>query len=103
MNYRPVSNLPFIFKIVEKCVIDQLEEHCNINDLTPQHQLAYKKNHSCESALIKIVSDALWAMEKGTITLLVIMDLSASFDSVNHSVLVSVLEGYFAVSGAALG
>ena len=98
-----MSNLSFISKIVEKHVTDQFEEHCNINDLSPQHQLAYKKDHSCETALVKIVNDALWAMEKGTITLLVITDLSPAFDSVNHSVLFSILEDHFAVSGAALG
>ena len=65
--------------------------------------MAYKKDHSCETALVKIVNDALWAIEKGTVTLLVIMDLSPAFDSVNHSVLFSVLEDYFGVSGAALG
>ena len=86
MNYRPVSNLPFISKIVDKCVIDQFEEHCNINDFTIQHQLAYKKDHSCQTALTKIVNDALWVMEKGNITLLIIMDLLVAFDIVNHSV-----------------
>ena len=103
VKYRLVSNLPFISKIVEKCGMDQFKEHCIINDLTPQDQLAYKKDHSCETVLVKVVNDALWAMDKGSITLLVIMDLSAAFDSVNHNVLLSVLEDYFAVGGAALG
>ena len=65
----------------------QFNAHCYLNGTTPIHQSAYKQFHSCETALIKTVNDALWAMEHKNITIFVIMDLSAAFDTANHTVL----------------
>ena len=62
-NYRPVSNLPFISKILEKCTLNQLTKHCDTHNLLPKYQSAYRKFHSCETSLLKIVIDTLWAME----------------------------------------
>ena len=65
-NYRPVSNLSFISKVVEKVTLTQFTEYCDENKLLLAYQSAYRKNHSCETSLTKLVDDLLWAMEKTT-------------------------------------
>ena len=62
-NYRPVSNLSFISKIVEKCTLEQCIQHCNNYELLPSYQSAYRKFHGCETSLVKLVNALLWAME----------------------------------------
>ena len=74
----------------------------DLNRTIPTHQSAYKHFHSCETALIKIVNDTLWAMEHKNITTLVIIDLSAAFDTVNHNVLLEALQQCFGIEGMAL-
>ena len=100
-NYRPVSNLQFISKIVEKVTLDQFTQHCNRNSLLPNYQSAYRQYHRCETSLVKLVNDILWAMEKQLVTVGVILDLSATFDTVNHDLLLEVLEKRFGIAGAA--
>ena len=56
-NYCPVSNLPFLNKVLERYVVNQFTAHCNANNLFPSYQLAYRRNYSCEMALIKITND----------------------------------------------
>ena len=62
-NCRPVSNLCFISKVVEKVTLDQFNNHCQEYNLVPEYQSAYKKKHSCETSLVKLVNDTLWKME----------------------------------------
>ena len=100
-NYRPVSNLQFISKIVEKVTLDQFTQHCNKNSLLPNYQSAYRQYHSCETSLVKLVNDILWAMEKQLVTVVVILDLSAAFDTVDHDLLLEVLESRFGIVGTA--
>ena len=52
-NYRPISNLRFISKTIEKCVAKQLIQYLDINDLGETYQSAYKRNHSTETALLR--------------------------------------------------
>ena len=101
-NFRPVSNLSFISKVVEKLVLAQFNKHCSIHSLIPNYQSAYRANYSCETALTKIVNDILWAMEHQKITPLVAIDLSAAFDTVDHDILLSVLEKKFGVRDTCL-
>ena len=101
-NYRPVSNLAFISKIVEKTVIEQLNEHMSLNDLHSAHQSAYKSNFSTETALCFLMNRLLWSMEKGEVVVMAALDLSAAFDTVDHQVLISVLKQNFGVEGIAL-
>ena len=75
-NYRPVSNLSFISKIIEKCVHLQLTEHIETNGLFPLLQSGYRKHHSCETAVVRIYSDLLVAIDKQSHALLVLIDLS---------------------------
>ena len=62
-NYRPVSNLPFIGKLMERCVIDQLIDHIHTNNLMEPLQSAYKSCHSTETALLKVKADILKVMD----------------------------------------
>ena len=101
-NYRPVNNLSFISKIVEKAVVDQLLRHCDDNALLPDYQSAYRRFSSTESALLKVQSDILLNMDKQEVTLLVLLDLSAAFNTVNHSLLLNILENDFGVTDSAL-
>ena len=62
-NYRPVSNLPFLSKVLEKIVVDQLTTYKNENQLGESLQSAYKKYHCTESALLKVYNDLLMEMD----------------------------------------
>ena len=101
-NYRPVSNLPFVSKIIEKVVDARLEEHLRENDLHEPLQSAYRKHHSTETALIKIQSDILQALDSGRVAALVLLDLSAAFDTIDHSILIERLQKSFGILGDAL-
>ena len=90
-NYRPVGNLQFISKVIEKCTLNQLNEHCNKYNLLPECQSAYRKYYSYETSLLKLVNDALWAMENKLITAVTVMNLSVAFDTVSHEPLLTVL------------
>ena len=86
-NYRQVSNLPFTGKLMERCVIDQLKDHIHTNNLMEPLQSAYKPCHSTETALLTVKADILRAMDNQEITCLVLLDLSAAFDMVDHKIL----------------
>ena len=101
-NFCPVSNLSFISCLVEKAAIDQLVQHAEYYGLTPHYQSAYRKNHSCETSLLRLINDALWAMEQQQATMLVIMELSVAFDMVHHDILLSVLNKRFGFQGVIL-
>ena len=101
-NYRPVSNLSFLSKVVEKVVLDQFRSHCANHRLSSDYQSAYHANYSCETALLKIVNDILWAMERQDITALISIDLSVGFNTVDHNILIEVLHREFGVTETAL-
>ena len=101
-NYRPVSNLQFISKVVKKCTLNQLTGHCNKYNLLPEYQSAYRKYYSCKTSLLKLVNYALWAMENKLITAVTVMDLSAAFDTVRHELLLTVLKEQFGIKDVAL-
>ena len=100
-NYRPVSNLQFISKVVECAMLKQITEHCDRLDLHPDFQSAYRKNHSCETSLVYIVNKILWTLENSEIKILTCLDLSAAFDTVDHQVLLDVFNNYYGVGGVA--
>ena len=101
-NYRPVSNLPFLSKVIERCMLLQLSHHCNEYHLQPDYQSAYRENHSYETAVLWISNDILWAMEQQCITSLTAIDLSAAFNTVNHNILLATLNNKFSISDKAL-
>ena len=101
-NYRPISNLPFISKLVEKCMLKQLQGHCENHDLLQDFQSAYHKHYSRETSLIKLTNDILWSMEKQQMTAIAILDLLVAFDTVDHEILLQILEQNFGFCGKAL-
>ena len=101
-NYRPVSNLQYISKLVEKCALQQLTKHFDSHRLLPAYQSAYRTSFSTETALMKLHNDILSNMEQQKVTAFVGLDLSAAFDTVNHDVLLSVLRKSFGVKDQAL-
>ena len=101
-NYRPVSNLQFISKLTERCALLQFIEHCNNYSLLPDHQSAYRKDAGCETAVLKLVNDILWSMERGYCHASLFLDLSAAFDTVDHDLLLKVLERTYNMSGSTI-
>ena len=101
-NFRPVSNLSFISKLLEKIVLEQILAHLQNNNLLNPHQSAYRHGHSCESALLKIVNDLLLALDDGRVSLLAMLDLSAAFDTIDHHILISRLQNSFGFRDKAL-
>ena len=102
-NFPPVSNLPHVSKLSEKAAANQLTDHMTTNDLHMPLQSAYKQNHSTESALLKVKNDILLNMEAQKVTLLlVLLDLSAAFDTVRHDTLLNRMKSRFGVDGKAL-
>ena len=85
-NYRPVSNLTFLSKTVERVVAKQLNGYLAANGL-PRLQSAYRRGHSTETALLRIMSDVFAAADQKRVTLLALLYLSAAFDCVDHILL----------------
>ena len=101
-NFRPVSNLPFVSKIAEKAVIPQVLDHCSKHAPLPSNQSSYRQHHSTETALLRVQNDILLSMDRQEVTLLVLLDLSAAFDTIDHSILADLLETDFGISNVAL-
>jgi hypothetical protein len=92
-----------VSKIAEKAVVGQILNHCEDNAPLPSKQSAYRSFHSAETALVKVQSDILMSMDQREVTLLVLLYLSAAFDTVDHEIMLEILKSNFCVSGNALG
>jgi hypothetical protein len=101
-NYRPVSNIPVVAKILEKVVSKQLNRHLELNNLHDMYQSAYRSKHSTETALLKVQTDILKALDNKHHVLLLMTDLSAAFDTVDHDTLIDRLEHSIGLTGTAL-
>ena len=101
-NYRPVSNLSFMSKVIEKVVAVHLNNHIKSNNLDEPTQSAYKPYHSTETALLRVSNDILRSIDNKQPVLLVLLDLSAAFDTVDHTILIQRLQQRLGITGVAL-
>ena len=101
-NYRPVSNLAFASKLTERAVAMQYVEHCRRNNLRNDFQAAYKAHNSTETAMTRVHNDILHAVDEKGAAILVLLDLSAAFDTLDHTLLLQSLAHNIGVSGTAL-
>ena len=101
-NYRPLSNILSLSKVLEKIAVKRLLNPLQINDLHEVNQSAYKRQHSTETALLKVQNNIACALDKNKAVVFVMLDLSAAFDTVDHNQLLSVLESEFSVTDKAL-
>ena len=98
-NYRPISNLPFLSKILEKVVLHKLLSHLQENNLSNPFQSAYRAGDSTENVLLCIVNDILSALDNDISLLL--LDLSVAFDTIDHQILLSRLNSVFGIQSTA--
>ena len=101
-NYRPISNLCFLSKILEKAIYLQLSNFFFSNNLQPSTKFGFRPSHSTETCLLKISNDALLASDSGKLFLLLSLDFSSAFDTVDHSLLLQHLNSSFGISGSSL-
>ena len=101
-NYRPVSLISCFSKILEKLASVQLSNHIEVNQLGNLRQSAYKPKHSVETSLLSLHSELLEVLDRRNDAFLVLLDLSAAFDTVNHEMLLDVLNIDYHVTGVAL-
>ena len=101
-NFRPISKLGFLSKVVEKCVAKQLIDYLDANGPNVLYQSAFRKLHSTETVLIRVHNDIAIALDQKRSVILLLLDLSAAFDTVDHCILLSRLFRRSGIGGTAL-
>ena len=101
-NYRPISNLSFLSKLLERVVLNRLSTHLSHNNLFNKHQSAYTKYHSTETVLLSVHNTIISAMATQRLTGLCLLDLSSAFDTIDHNILLERLSSWFGITQSAL-
>ena len=90
-NYRPVSNILYLSKLIERGVLEQFNDHMTLINGHTTNQSGYKPKHSCETLLIRVTNDIFISLDLSKCTIKILLDLSAAFDTVDHPVLLETL------------
>ena len=101
-SYRPISNLTYMSKLVERLVYWQLSIFLEAHNLLSKHQSGFRARHSTETAVLKAMSDILEDADRGNGVLLGLLDMSAAFDTVDHDILLHRIQASFGIKGPAL-
>ena len=101
-NYRPVNNLMFFSKLIERVVSRRFNSHLTLNGLQNDKNYAYKKHHNTETMMIELVDEVLEGFENNKCTVIVFLDLSAAFDTIDHEKLLSIMSEELGITGTAL-
>ena len=89
---RPIFSISILSKIIEKCVLSQINDYFKDNKLLISNQSAYRRNHGCETALLRVVNDAYTLLDPSTCVIVAFLDFSAAFDTINHKLLLQKLK-----------
>jgi len=100
-SYRPISNLTTVSRVIERLVLARLSTHVLASPSFARLQSSYRRGHSTETALLHVMNSVYAAADEKKATVLVGLDLSAAFDTINHVVLISRLESQFGVDSGA--
>jgi len=98
--YRPVSNLPFLSKLLDRVIQRQLQRFLSAHSMMPIHQSAYRRYHSTKTVLLKVFNDLQLAKDRGQVSALCLLDLTAAFDTVDHELLLRRLQQTFGIGGS---
>lgn len=90
-NYRPVFNVLYLSKLIERVALVQCNKHLDLTGGHITNQSGYKPKHSCETLLMRVTNDILTNMDNSKCTIVLLLDLSAAFDTVDHAVLLNLL------------
>jgi hypothetical protein len=101
-NYRPVSKLCFVSKIVEKVVAVRFSKHLSDNDLYEKMQSAYCPNHSTETTLLRVRNYLLCILGERKAVTIVLLDLSAAFDTIDLTHMLTRLRDRFRITATSL-
>ena len=93
-NYRPISFLPVLSRILEPAVHDQLHNYLTCNNILHQCQSGFRNNHSTHTALLDVTDHILKNTNDGTVTASIFLDLKKAFDTVSHNLLSRKLDSY---------
>ena len=101
-EYRPISNLSFVSKLVERVALDQLNDYLDANSLFCSAQSGYRPHHSCETLMVRMTDDIIGEMNQKNCIALLLLNLSAAFDTIDHQVLIDKLFQQYGITGSAL-
>lgn len=101
-DFRPISILPFFSKVMERLMHNQMFAYISRNNLLSEYQSGFRPKHSCVTALLKISDDIRGAIDLDLVTILVLLDFSKAFDTVDHMILISKLASQFMFSSYAV-
>ena len=101
-NYRPVNNLLFMSKLIERVVLTRLNDHMSQHNLHCNSNFGYKKFHSTETMMLGLVNEVLEGFDDNKCTIILFLDLSAAFDTIDHNKLLKILSEELGIGGVAL-
>ena len=86
-NYRPISLLPLISKVIEKVIVNQTQNFLDTDMILYSYQLGFCKHYSTNTCLSYLTDKVRTGFEKGLLTGMVLIDLQKAFDTIDHGIL----------------